>query len=56
MIPAQIGATDASFAIAAEPLGIDAARALSIALVVHVVQILWALAGLLARVWLGRRR
>lgn len=43
LVPAQIGATDASFALAAEPLGLLPARALSIAFAIHVVQIGWAL-------------
>ncbi|NUP13319.1 MAG: hypothetical protein HOW73_45350 [Polyangiaceae bacterium] len=47
LVPAQIGATDASFALAAKPLGIDQARALSIAMAMHVVQIGWALLALL---------
>jgi hypothetical protein len=43
LVPAQIGATDASFALAAEPLGILPAQALSIAFTIHLVQIGWAL-------------
>lgn len=47
IVPAQIGALDASFALAAKPLGIDPAGALSIAMAMHVVQLTWALIGIL---------
>ncbi len=46
LVPAQIGAMDAAFALAAVPLGIDPARALSIAMGMHVVQLSWALVGI----------
>jgi len=49
LLPAQIGATDGAFAIAAEPLGIDLPHALSIAIAMHVVQLSWALLGFLGR-------
>lgn len=45
MVPGQIGATDATFAIAADPLGIDLAHALAIPLMTHAVQLTWAVVG-----------
>ena len=47
MVPAQIGALDASFAIASSSLGVDTARALAIPIVMHVVQLGWAVIGAL---------
>jgi hypothetical protein len=47
MVPAQIGALDASFALAAGPLRIDVARALTIPIAMHAVQLTWALIGAL---------
>ncbi|MBL8741518.1 MAG: flippase-like domain-containing protein [Myxococcales bacterium] len=49
LMPAQIGATDGAFALAAEPLGIDLPPALSIAIAMHVVQLSWALIGIVGR-------
>ena len=49
LMPAQIGATDGAFALAAEPLGIDLPHALSIAIAMHVVQLSWALIGIVGR-------
>jgi hypothetical protein len=49
LMPAQIGATDGAFALAAEPLGIDLPHALSIAIAMHVVQLSWALLGIIGR-------
>lgn len=49
LMPAQIGATDGAFALAAEPLGIDLPHALSIAIAMHVVQLGWALIGTVSR-------
>ncbi len=54
MVPGQIGATDATFAIAAEPLGIDLAHALAIPLMMHAVQLTWAVVG--ASMPIGVRR
>lgn len=47
MIPAQIGATDGAFALAAPALGLTAASALSIPIVMHAIQLAWALIGAL---------
>jgi hypothetical protein len=49
LVPAQIGATDSAFAIAAEPLGIDLPHAISIAIAMHVVQLSWAAIGIAGR-------
>ncbi len=49
LMPAQIGATDGAFALAAEPLGIDLPHAISIAIAMHVVQLSWAALGLAGR-------
>lgn len=46
-IPAQIGVSDASFAAAAQGLGISAEDALAIALLAHMVQLAWIVLGLL---------
>lgn len=45
IVPAQIGALDASFAIASSSLGVDIAHALAIPIVMHVVQLTWAVVG-----------
>jgi hypothetical protein len=47
VVPGQIGATDASFALAAEPLGIELASAVSIPIAMHALQLTWALIGAL---------
>lgn len=46
LVPAQIGATDGAFALAATPLGLAPASALSIAMAMHVVQLVWAVVGI----------
>jgi hypothetical protein len=46
-IPAQIGVSDASFAAAAQGLGISTEDALTIALLAHMVQLAWIVFGLL---------
>lgn len=45
-VPAQIGVTDGSFALAAGALGLELAQALSIPLALHAVQLLWAAIGI----------
>ncbi|NUO47321.1 MAG: flippase-like domain-containing protein [Polyangiaceae bacterium] len=46
LVPAQIGAMDGAFALAASPLGLAPAAALSIAMAMHVVQLTWAVVGI----------
>lgn len=47
-VPGQLGATDASFGLAGEALGVSLASAVAVALTLHAVQLLWALIGALA--------
>jgi hypothetical protein len=53
-IPGQVGATDSAFALAARSLGITAADGVAIAVMLHFVQVLWALIGLSAPLWWRR--
>jgi hypothetical protein len=41
LVPGQVGASDGAFAMSAEPLGTSMASAMSIALLAHVLQIVW---------------
>lgn len=50
LVPAQVGATDGAFVLAAEALRIPLAAALTIPLLVHAVQIGWAAVALVALV------
>ena len=50
-IPGQVGATDSAFALAAPTLGITAADGVAIAVMLHFVQVLWALIGLTTPLW-----
>jgi hypothetical protein len=50
MVPGQLGATDATFSVSSNLLGLTASKAISIALVVHVVQITWMAIGILTEV------
>jgi len=45
LIPAQLGATEANFALCAHTLGLPVANAVAIALMAHLVQLFWVLAG-----------
>lgn len=47
VVPGQLGVTDAAFALAAAELRMDAARALSIPLLIHGAQLFWAAVGAL---------
>ena len=56
LVPGQIGASEGGFALAAEALGTDAARAISIALLSHAVQLALVAVGFLVLVlWPGRK-
>ncbi len=44
-VPGQLGASDGAFAASAEPLGTTVAAAMSIALLGHVMQIIWVAIG-----------
>jgi hypothetical protein len=45
IVPAQLGATDGALALAAPTLGASVAQLVSLALLIHVTQLCWALAG-----------
>lgn len=45
LVPGQLGATDGAFALSAEALGTTMPRALAIALVSHVLQVIWIVVG-----------
>lgn len=49
-VPVQLGVSDASFAAAAHGLGISMEDALAIALLAHVIQLVWVVVGLLTPV------
>lgn len=52
LIPAQVGATDGAFTLAAPTLGVSASAAVAISVLAHLVQACGALAGLVAAlVW-----
>ncbi|MGA2451520.1 MAG: lysylphosphatidylglycerol synthase domain-containing protein [Polyangiaceae bacterium] len=53
-IPGQVGATDGAFALAARSIGITAADGVAIAVMLHFVQVVWALVGLSAPLWWRR--
>ena len=53
-IPGQVGATDSAFAFAAHTLGITVADGVVIAVLLHFVQVVWALVGLSAPIWWRR--
>jgi hypothetical protein len=55
LVPAQIGATDGAFALAASTLGISIAAAVALALLLHCVQLAWVVLGAAAAI-LGRPR
>jgi len=46
LIPAQIGAIEGNFTLAASALSLSAASAVSIALIVHLAQLTWVIVGL----------
>ena len=46
MIPGQLGATDATFSVSAGLIGLTASTAISIALIIHIVQMTWMATGL----------
>lgn len=48
LVPAQLGATEGNFTLAAGALGLSAASAVSIALLAHVAQLAWVAVGALA--------
>lgn len=48
LVPAQIGALDGAFALAASAFGVSTAAALSIPIVLHVVQLAWGIIGVVA--------
>jgi hypothetical protein len=50
-IPGQVGATDSAFALAAPALGITMADGVTIAVLIHFVQLVWSLIGLSAPLW-----
>jgi uncharacterized membrane protein YbhN (UPF0104 family) len=56
LVPAQLGATEATFTWTAGNLALDASDALSIALLVHLGQMFWAAVGLIAPLVWGRDR
>jgi len=57
LVPGQLGATDGAFALSAEALGTTMPRALAIALVAHVLQVIWIAVGTLVPiVWRARVR
>ncbi len=51
LLPGQLGAADGAFAASAEPLGTSVAAALSIALLIHVMQIVWVAIGAAVLLW-----
>ena len=52
LVPGQLGATDGAFALAADALSTTMPRALAIALVAHVLQVIWIVIGSLTpTVW-----
>lgn len=55
LVPGQFGATDATFAVSAELIGLTHEAALAIALVTHVVQMSWLGLGVIAELVLGVR-
>ncbi len=56
LVPGQLGASDGAFALSAVPLGSTVAAAMSIALLAHVLQIVWIGVGSLALLlWPARR-
>ena len=55
LVPGQIGATEGAFAASAADLGMTAEAALAVALIAHVAQTFWLVAGSLApMVWPAR--
>lgn len=55
LIPGQFGAMDAAFALAAPTLGMSAASAVSVSVMIHGLQLFWALVGaLVPLVWRER--
>ena len=57
LVPGQIGATDGAFALAADALHTTLPRALAIALVAHVLQVIWIVIGTLTpMVWPVREK
>lgn len=55
LVPLQLGTTDGGFALAAPLIGITAAQAVAVSLLVHIVQATWSLVGALVP-WLWRIR
>ena len=52
LIPAQLGAIEGNFTLAASALGLTAAKAVSIALIAHLAQLAWVIVGsLVPIVW-----
>lgn len=57
LVPGQLGATDGAFALAADALHTTMPRALAIALVAHVLQVIWIVVGTLTpTVWPVREK
>jgi hypothetical protein len=57
LIPAQLGATEANFALCAHTLALPVASAVAIALMAHLVQLFWVLAGVLTlSLWPGAKQ
>ena len=54
-VPGQLGASDGAFALSAGPLGASVAAAMSIALLAHVLQIVWIGVGSLALLFWTKR-
>lgn len=55
LVPGQIGALDGAFALGADALGVSRGAALSIPIVLHVVQIAWGIVGIVSGI-VARRR
>ncbi|QRN96477.1 flippase-like domain-containing protein [Archangium violaceum] len=56
LVPGQFGVSDGAFALSAKAFGTTAAKAMSIALIAHVIQVLFVLMGALTPlVWRERR-
>jgi len=57
LIPAQLGAIEGNFTLASQSLGLSAAGAVSIALIVHLAQLAWVVVGsLVPLVWTAASR
>lgn len=52
MVPGQLGATDATFSVSARLVGLTTAAALSIALMIHIIQMTWMAIGIVTELGL----